>query len=42
LIRDNIEVVSLTKYEGLPFRPVEIFERIVEVAHLLTERASDD
>ncbi len=42
LIRDNIEVVSLTKYQGLPFRPVEIFEKIVEVAQLLTERASVD
>jgi 2-oxoglutarate ferredoxin oxidoreductase subunit alpha len=42
LIRDSIEVVSLTKYQGLPFRPVEIFEKIVEVAHLLSERASVD
>jgi 2-oxoglutarate ferredoxin oxidoreductase subunit alpha len=42
LIRDNIEVISLTKYQGLPFRPVEIFEKIVEVAQLLTERASID
>ncbi len=42
LIRDNIAVVSLTKYQGLPFRPVEIFEKIVEVAQLLTERVSVD
>ena len=42
LIRDSIEVVSLTKYQGLPFRPVEIFEKIKEVAQLLTERASID
>lgn len=39
LIRDDIEVVSLTKYQGLPFRPVEIFEKIVQVAQSLTERA---
>jgi 2-oxoglutarate ferredoxin oxidoreductase subunit alpha len=38
LIRDNIEVVSLTKYQGLPFRPVEIFDKIVEVAQALTVR----
>jgi 2-oxoglutarate ferredoxin oxidoreductase subunit alpha len=42
LIRDNIEVISLTKYQGLPFRPVEIYNRIVEVAHILTERANVD
>jgi 2-oxoglutarate ferredoxin oxidoreductase subunit alpha len=42
LIRDNIEVVSLTKYQGLPFRPVEIFDKIVEVAQMLTVRASED
>jgi 2-oxoglutarate ferredoxin oxidoreductase subunit alpha len=40
LIRDNIEVVSLTKYRGLPFRPVEIVDKIVEVAQLLTARAT--
>ena len=39
LIRDGIEVVSLNKYQGLPFRPVEIFDKIVEVAQVLTERA---
>ncbi len=39
LIRDGIEVVSLNKYRGLPFRPVEIYEKIVEVAQLLTVRA---
>jgi 2-oxoglutarate ferredoxin oxidoreductase subunit alpha len=39
LIRDSIEVVSLNKYQGLPFRPVEIFDKIVEVAQALTERA---
>jgi len=42
LIRDNIEIISLTKYQGLPFRPVEIFDKIVEVAQLLTERARID
>jgi 2-oxoglutarate ferredoxin oxidoreductase subunit alpha len=42
LIRDNIEVISLTKYQGLPFRPVEIYEKVVEVAQRLTERASLD
>lgn len=42
LIRDNIEVISFTKYQGLPFRPVEIFDKIVEVAHALTVRVSDD
>jgi 2-oxoglutarate ferredoxin oxidoreductase subunit alpha len=39
LIRDGIQVISLNKYQGLPFRPVEIFEKIVEVAQALTERA---
>ncbi len=39
LIRDDIEVISLTKYQGLPFRPAEIFEKIVEVAQSLTVRA---
>jgi 2-oxoglutarate ferredoxin oxidoreductase subunit alpha len=42
LIRDGIEIVPLNKYQGLPFRPVEIFEKIVEVAQLLTVRARDD
>jgi len=42
LIRDNVEVVPLTKYQGLPFRPVEIFDKIVEVAQLLTVRARLD
>jgi hypothetical protein len=42
LIRDNIKIISLTKYQGLPFKPVEIFDKIVEVAQLLTERASID
>jgi 2-oxoglutarate ferredoxin oxidoreductase subunit alpha len=40
LIRDNIEVVSLTKYRGLPFRPVEILDKIVEVSQSLAVRAS--
>jgi 2-oxoglutarate ferredoxin oxidoreductase subunit alpha len=40
LIRDNVDVVPLTKYQGLPFRPVEIYEKIVEVAEMLTIRAS--
>jgi 2-oxoglutarate ferredoxin oxidoreductase subunit alpha len=39
LIRDNVEVISLTKFEGLPFRPVEIFEKIVEVSQSLALRA---
>jgi 2-oxoglutarate ferredoxin oxidoreductase subunit alpha len=38
LIRHNVEVISLTKYEGLPFRPVEIFDKIVQVAQSLTVR----
>jgi 2-oxoglutarate ferredoxin oxidoreductase subunit alpha len=42
LIRDNVDVVPLTKYQGLPFRPVEIYEKIVEVAETLTIRASID
>ena len=40
LIRHNVEVISLTKYQGLPFRPVEIFDKIVEVAQSLTVRVS--
>ncbi len=39
LIRDGIEVISLTKYQGLPFRPVEIYDRIVEVTQSLATRA---
>jgi len=39
LIHGGIEVVSLLKYQGLPFRPVEIYEKIVEVAQSLTVRA---
>jgi hypothetical protein len=35
-----VDVVPLTKYQGLPFRPVEIYEKIVEVAETLTIRAS--
>jgi 2-oxoglutarate ferredoxin oxidoreductase subunit alpha len=42
LIRDNIEVIPFTKYQGLPFRPAEIFDKIVEVAHSLTVRVSID
>jgi 2-oxoglutarate ferredoxin oxidoreductase subunit alpha len=38
LIRDNVEVISLTKYQGLPFRPAEIYEKIVEVSQALTMR----
>jgi 2-oxoglutarate ferredoxin oxidoreductase subunit alpha len=38
LIRYGIDVHSLNKYQGLPFRPVEIFEKIVEVAQALTVR----
>jgi len=41
LIRDGIEVISLTKYRGLPFKPVEVFEKIVDVAQSLTVRARD-
>ncbi len=39
LIRDSVEVVSLTKYQGLPFRPVEIFDKVVEVSQALAVRA---
>jgi 2-oxoglutarate ferredoxin oxidoreductase subunit alpha len=42
LIRDNIEVVSLTKYQGLPFRPVEVFDKIVAVSRSLAVRAHVD
>jgi 2-oxoglutarate ferredoxin oxidoreductase subunit alpha len=42
LIRDGIQVISLGKYQGLPFRPVEIFEKIVEVAQMLTVRTVED
>lgn len=42
LIRDNIEVIPFTKYQGLPFRPAEIFDKIVEVAHSLTVRVNID
>ncbi len=38
LIRDNVEVISVTKYQGLPFRPVEIYEKIVEVSQALAMR----
>jgi len=40
LIRDNVEVISVTKYEGMPFRPVEIYDKIVEVANSLMLRVS--
>jgi 2-oxoglutarate ferredoxin oxidoreductase subunit alpha len=40
LIRDSVEVVSLTKYQGLPFRPVEIYDKVVEVSRALAVRAS--
>jgi 2-oxoglutarate ferredoxin oxidoreductase subunit alpha len=39
LIRDGIEVISLTKIQGLPFRPVEIYDKIVEVTQSLATRA---
>jgi 2-oxoglutarate/2-oxoacid ferredoxin oxidoreductase subunit alpha len=38
LVRDSIDVISLNKYEGLPFRPAEIFDKIKEVTELLTRR----
>ncbi|MCS7261707.1 MAG: hypothetical protein NZ765_13190, partial [Anaerolineae bacterium] len=38
LVQDAIRVISLNKYEGLPFRPVEIFEEIKRVSELLTRR----
>jgi len=36
IIRNNIQVYRLNKYEGLPFKPGEIYAKIVEVAHRLT------
>jgi len=38
LVQDSISVISLNKYEGLPFKPVEIFEEIKRVSELLTRR----
>jgi 2-oxoglutarate ferredoxin oxidoreductase subunit alpha len=39
LVRYSIDVISLNKYQGLPFRPAEIFDKIREVTGLLTRRA---
>jgi len=39
LVRDKVDVISLNKYQGLPFRPVEIYEKIVHVADLLSRRS---
>ncbi|HHH40474.1 MAG TPA: 2-oxoacid:acceptor oxidoreductase subunit alpha [Chloroflexi bacterium] len=36
IIRNNIQVYRLNKYEGLPFKPGEIYAKIVEVAQRLT------
>jgi len=33
--RYNQEVIRLNKYEGLPFRPVEVYNKIIEVADSL-------
>jgi 2-oxoglutarate/2-oxoacid ferredoxin oxidoreductase subunit alpha len=38
LINDGIAVYRLNKYEGLPFRPVEIEEKIYDVMKELVER----
>lgn len=38
LVQDSISVISLNKYEGLPFRPIEIFEEIKRVSEMLTRR----
>lgn len=38
LVRDSIDVISLNKYDGLPFRPIDILEQIKKVSELLTLR----
>jgi 2-oxoglutarate ferredoxin oxidoreductase subunit alpha len=39
LVRDSVDVISLNKYEGLPFRPQEIYDKIVHVTDSLTRRS---
>jgi len=39
IVRDAVDIISLNKYQGLPFRPVEIFDEIVQVTEALTRRA---
>ncbi len=39
LVRDKIDIISLNKYQGLPFSPSEIYNEIVQVTDLLTRRA---
>jgi 2-oxoglutarate ferredoxin oxidoreductase subunit alpha len=39
LVQDSIDVVSLNKYDGLPFRPVDILDQIKRVSEMLTRRA---
>ena len=38
LVRDKVDIVSLNKYQGLPFSPSEIYNEIVRVADALTRR----
>ena len=38
LVRDSIHVISLNKYDGLPFKPVEVLDQIKRVSELLTRR----
>ena len=38
IVRDSVDIISLNKYQGLPFRPVEIFDEIVQVSQALTRR----
>jgi 2-oxoglutarate ferredoxin oxidoreductase subunit alpha len=38
LVRDSIDVISLNKFDGLPFRPVDILDQINRVSELLTRR----
>lgn len=38
LVRDKIDIISLNKYQGLPFSPSEIYNEIVQVADALTRR----
>jgi 2-oxoglutarate/2-oxoacid ferredoxin oxidoreductase subunit alpha len=38
LVRDKIDIISLNKYQGLPFTPSEIYDEIVQVTDALMRR----
>jgi 2-oxoglutarate ferredoxin oxidoreductase subunit alpha len=38
IVRDSVDIISLNKYQGLPFSPTEIYDEIVQVADALTRR----